>query len=68
MQPTQPPLFRRLLTTDDLAQIFHVSRATVRSWRRSGRVHGVQVGRELRFRRSDIEAIIGAHLEQQEVA
>ncbi len=48
-----------LVTTAEMAGIFGVSCVTIRRWRQSGKLQAVQVGRELRFRLSDVERLVG---------
>jgi PTS system nitrogen regulatory IIA component len=47
-----------LLTTQEVAEFLRVSRVTVVRWVRDGTLPGVKIGGVLRFRRSDIEALI----------
>jgi len=54
-----------LMSVEELAEIFGVSRVTIRRWRRSGKLEAVQVGRELRFRLSDVERLIGEPLRER---
>jgi hypothetical protein len=48
-----------LLQTSDLAAIFDVEPPTVRRWWKAGLIPGFRIGRELRFRQSDIANLIG---------
>jgi excisionase family DNA binding protein len=47
-----------LLRTSEVAKILRISRGTVRTWRRRGLIRGFRIGRDLRFRRSDVEAVL----------
>jgi excisionase family DNA binding protein len=47
-----------LLRTSDLAEVFGVTKATICRWRSDGRLRAIRVGRELRFRRDDIERVL----------
>jgi len=64
----------RLLTTSDVADIFAVTSKTVRCWLADGKLSAVRVGRELRFRRTDIQRLVtarkpcSARLESEESA
>lgn len=60
MPPASPAL---LVTTDELATFFRVSSRTIRAWRKQGRLRAVRIGRELRFRKSDIDELIATQLE-----
>jgi excisionase family DNA binding protein len=48
-----------LLKTREVALLFRVSCNTVWLWYRDGRLPGLRVGRDLRFRRRDVEALLG---------
>lgn len=54
-----------LQTSDELAAFFKVSVRTIRDWHRRGRLRGVRIGRQLRFRQSDVDAIIRAQLDRE---
>lgn len=47
-----------LLTTSEVANEFRVNRGTIARWFRNGQLPGVQVGKTLRFHRSDVERIL----------
>ena len=47
-----------LLTTSEVADLFRIDVSTVRRWADSGKLRSVGIGREKRFRREDIEAIL----------
>lgn len=47
-----------LLTVPEVAAFFRVSESTVNRWRRTQVLTGVKVGGSLRFRRSDVEALL----------
>ena len=49
---------KRLLTTAQVAEIFSASPDTVRRWRRVGKLRGLRVGREWRWRTDDIERLL----------
>lgn len=47
-----------LLTTSEVAEQYRVSTMTVRRWVAAGELEGIRLpGRQLRFRRSDVEAL-----------
>lgn len=54
-----------LLKTRVVASAFDVTCPTIRRWRRAGKLVAVQVGRELRYRRSDIERLLGEPLRER---
>lgn len=48
-----------LMKTAEVAQVLRVTPKTVWSWHKKGRLPGIELpGGELRFRRSDVEAIL----------
>jgi excisionase family DNA binding protein len=47
-----------LLTAGEVAEAFRVSRNTVSKWAADGTVPVIRLGGVLRFRRSDIEALL----------
>lgn len=47
-----------LLTADEVATIFRVARSSVYRWHRTGVIASVNVGGSVRFRRSDVEALL----------
>lgn len=47
-----------LLTAAEVSAYFRVSRSTVSRWKRDGALIGYKVGGSLRFRRSDVEALL----------
>jgi excisionase family DNA binding protein len=53
-----------LLTTEEVAKMLGLQEHTLRDWRRAKRhpLPYVKVGRSVRFRLSDVEAFISAHL------
>jgi excisionase family DNA binding protein len=51
--PVQP-----LLTATEVGRIFGVCDRTLRRWARAGHLVPVRVGRTLRYRRQDVEAVI----------
>lgn len=53
----------RLQNSREIADFFRVSVRTVLAWHRQGKLPAVRIGRELRFRQSDVDALINAHLE-----
>jgi excisionase family DNA binding protein len=53
-------------TPDEVAARFKVPRARVLAWARSGRLHGVKVGRVWRFTEEDLDAFLQAEQERQE--
>ena len=48
-----------VLTTQEVAALFRVTTETVRAWRMAGRLPGVRIGKELRFRLRDVEKALG---------
>lgn len=56
-QPTTQPT-PDLLTAAEVADTLRVSRSTVARWARDGAIESVRVGRVVRFRRSDIDALL----------
>ena len=46
------------MTEHELALILRVSTRTLRRWRQDGRLPYVRIGRNLRFRECDIDALI----------
>lgn len=54
-----------LLTTRQAARVFLVEPRTVRRWRRTGRLTAIRIGREWRFRRTDIESLLGIRGDRQ---
>lgn len=57
-ETTQPDEF---LTTADAAKVAKVAQGTVRRWIRDGRLAPHHAGRELRVRRSDLDALMHDH-------
>jgi len=48
-----------LLTSAEVAKLFHVKRDTVKHWAAMGKIrHSKTLGGHLRFRRSDVERLI----------
>jgi excisionase family DNA binding protein len=47
-----------LLTPDEIATIYRVTRATVRRWVKSGELPALKVGTQYRIRRSDLDNFI----------
>lgn len=58
MTPTQSrPARERLLTREEVAEVFNVSPRTVTEWARSGRFPSTRTpGGQYRFRESDVDA------------
>ena len=54
MTPTPEPL----LTTDQVADLLQISRRSVERLEESGRLASVRIGRLVRYRREDVEALI----------
>ena len=50
-----------LMTSEQVADLMGVSITTVRRWERSGTLPGVRIGRLIRFRAADVEALIDRH-------
>jgi excisionase family DNA binding protein len=57
-----------LLTAEEVAKLLGVRPATIRQWRWQRRLPAVKLGRAVRFRREDIEAIVQRRLEKEIVA
>ncbi|MCP4536650.1 MAG: helix-turn-helix domain-containing protein [Chloroflexi bacterium] len=51
-----------LLTTDQIAEMFHVSPRTVFRWLASGKLKGIRIGNITRVRREDLEDFLQDHL------
>jgi predicted DNA-binding transcriptional regulator AlpA len=49
-----------LLTANDMARLFKISRDTVYSWRYRGTIPNVNINGEVIFRRSEIDKMIEA--------
>lgn len=49
---------RTLLTAEEVAEIFRVSRRTVSRWAREHTIPSVKVGATVRFHRADVEALL----------
>ena len=47
------------LTVKEVATVVRVHPGTVRRWREDGTLPGVRVGGTIRFRRQDVEALLG---------
>jgi excisionase family DNA binding protein len=54
------------LTPDEVAERFKVPRARVIRWARSGRLHGLKMGRAWRFTEEDLAAFIQAEQAREE--
>jgi excisionase family DNA binding protein len=54
----QTRLIKPLLSTEEVATILRVSRRTVRLWSARGLLTPVRIGRQLRFRQSDVVTLI----------
>jgi len=52
-----------LLTRSELAARWRISRRTVQRMQRTKTIRAVRIGRQVRFRRADIEAFEQAHFE-----
>lgn len=55
-----------MLTTHEVAELFKVSEATVRSWIHNGDLRAIRVGREYRVVEKDLEAFVGARATRPE--
>ena len=51
-----------LLTTDQIAEMFHVSTRTVFRWLASGELQAIRIGNVTRVRREDLDDFFQAHL------
>lgn len=47
-----------LLTTAEVADLLRVTRQTLTRWRKDGKLPAVKIGRLVRFKRSDVEALL----------
>ena len=45
------------VTAGQVARAFHVNRKTVQRWNASGALHGVRVGREMRYAQAEIDSL-----------
>lgn len=52
-----------LLTATEVAKVLRVHPGTVRRWMVDGTLPGIRVGRQIRFRRSDVESLLTATVE-----
>lgn len=64
---TSPPMVTPpdLLTAAEVSDYFRVSPSTVARWRRTHVLTGYKVGGTLRFRRSDVEALLSPEPERE---
>lgn len=46
------------MTSAEVADYFQISRQTVWRWRKDQRIAAVKIGRTVRFRRADVEALL----------
>lgn len=54
-------LSKPFMTTHEIAELFKVSEATVRTWIHEGELRAIRVGREFRVAVKDLEAFVNAH-------
>ena len=47
------------LTTEEVCNLYRVSRRTVYRWQQEGRLHGTKAGRRLLFDPSEVMALLG---------
>lgn len=47
------------ITTSQLVERWHVDPSTLWRWRKSGRLKGVKIGREISYKESDILKLLG---------
>ena len=47
------------ITTSQLVERWHVDPSTLWRWRKSGRLKGVKIGREITYKESDILKLLG---------
>jgi excisionase family DNA binding protein len=57
-------LSKPFMTTHEIAELFKVSEATVRTWIHEGELRAIRVGREFRVAAKDLEAFVNAHATQ----
>jgi excisionase family DNA binding protein len=55
-----------LLTTLEVAEMLRVSPMTIHRWRKSGELPVVRIGSTVRFRASDIDALIARHTKKDD--
>ena len=51
-----------LMTLDEASKLLHVSKMTLYRWDKSGVLKKVEIGGKRRYRKSDIERIVGTRL------
>ena len=51
-----------LITLDEASKLLHVSKMTLYRWDKSGILKKVEIGGKRRYRKSDIERIVGTRL------
>ncbi len=51
-----------LITLDEASKLLHVSKMTLYRWDKSGVLKKVEIGGKRRYRKSDIERIVGTRL------
>jgi predicted DNA-binding transcriptional regulator AlpA len=57
-----------LLSQAAVAAFFGVTTRTIRTWQRDGHLHPVRIGRTVRYRPSEVEALTGAPMPPSEEA
>lgn len=56
--PSGMSTYEHLLTRSEVARIFRVAHSTVRNWERTGTLTPIKIAGIVRFRRSELEALI----------
>jgi len=57
-QKPTPKIDETLLTVAEVCDLFKVSRQSISTWRRAGKLHAQKIGYLVRFKKSDIDAIL----------
>lgn len=57
----------RLLTQQELADLFNVTVEAVRKWRQRGKISFIRVGNTVRFEQCEVQAFIDRNRHNQEV-
>lgn len=49
------------MTVAEVAELLRLNQQTIRNWIDAGRLPAVRLGRRVRIRQSDLDALVGAH-------